>query len=272
MGKNTLKPVLFTGIFMASVGWIQAADRVPSSQGAAVTPEQRGLAIAREADRKNAGFGGQVANMEMQLFNAQGDQVQRQMMLKGKESRGGGERSLIGFQWPADVKNTRMLTWSHKDSDDDQWLFLPSIRSVKRISSTGKSASFMGSEFSYEDLVNPVVEKFNYKYLRDDAVAGRKVWVMERAPRGSSSGYSREVVWMDQEYFNSLRIEYFDRKGELLKTAEMAGYRKIGNWWRASRVTMTNRQTQKKSVLTWKTHKLRVALNDAEFESQNLDQ
>ena len=239
----------------------------------AATPEERGLQIAQNAEKANNGFTSETSSMTMELINSQGDKTTRKMASRVLEMSHDGDRSLITFEWPADVKGTRMLTWSHKTKTDDQWLYLPSLGRVKRISSRNKSGSFMGSEFAYEDLGSQETEKYTqYKYLGDDSVDGRKTWKLHRVPTERRSGYSKQIVWMDVEYQNALKIEFYDRKGELLKTMKLTGYKQYGTYWRASRIDVVNHQTRKKSVLTWSDRSLGTEVDETEFESESLSE
>ena len=230
----------------------------------------KGLDIALAADKFNDGFKSEESTMEMQLINAHGDIVKRKMESKTLEVTGDGDRSLVMFLWPADVKGTKMLTWTHKSADDDQWLFLPALKRVKRINSRSKSGSFMGSEFSYEDIGGQEAEKFNYTFIKDDMLEGRKVWVSERVSKDKKSGYSKQVIWLDKEYQSPLKIEYYDRKKELLKTSKFTNYKKIKKWWRVSEIKMENRQTKKKSIITWSKRKLGKSLSKSVFNKSRL--
>ena len=237
----------------------------------ALSPEERGREIAEIVDKANTGWKGESGSMQLKIINAHGDVTERKMTMKMKEGTTGGDRSLFAFSWPADVNGTKLLTWSHKDRSDDQWLYLPAIKRTKRISSTGKSGSFMGSEFAYEDVATNEIDKYTYKYLRDEALDGRTTWVSERFPKDKDSGYSKTVSWTDQEYKNVLKVDYYDRKGELLKTATFKGYQKFGNLWRFGSIEMLNHQTRKSSIMTWENRALNVDFKDAEFEQAALE-
>lgn len=241
-----------------------------TSLALASSPQARGLEIAKQADTAANGYKGESSSMEMVLVNAHGEKTTRKMRSEQIEQSGDGDRSRIEFEWPADVKGTRMLTWTHKTANDDQWLFLPAINRVKRISSGNKSGSFMGSEFAYEDLGSQEVEKYKHKYIADETLDGRKTWKVERVPTDSESGYSKLVSWMDQEYLNPLKIDYYDRKGELLKTATFTGYTKQGKWWRPGGIKMVNHQTKKEAHLTWRERKVGVEIPTKSFESDEL--
>ena len=145
----------------------------------AQTPEEQGLAIATEADRRDKGFGDSSATMKMVLRNRHGDESTREVRVRTLEVEGDGDKSLSIFDSPADVKGTAFLTFSHILEPDDQWLYLPALKRVKRISSKNKSGPFMGSEFAYEDLGSQEVEKYRYRYLRDEPCGdGWQCWVI----------------------------------------------------------------------------------------------
>ena len=138
----------------------------------AQTDEERGLEIAVEADRRDSGFHDSRASMKMILRNRQGDESIRLIRVRTLEQEDDGDKSLTTFDQPADVKGTNFLSFTHKSGPDDQWLYLPALKRVKRISSRNKSGPFMGSEFAYEDLSSQEVEKYTYRYLRDEVYEG----------------------------------------------------------------------------------------------------
>lgn len=246
------------------------AFTLTSAGGAlAATPEDKGLEIAKKVDKANEGFSGESSTMEMILINAQGDQVTRKMDSRIME-RAGGDRSLITFKWPADVKNTRMLTWTYADKTDDQWLFLPALKRVKRITSRAKTGSFMGSEFSYEDLGSQEVEKYTYKFLREEDVDGRKHWVIERYPVDTKSGYSKQVTWIDQGYMGATKTVFYDRKGEQLKTMTLSDWQQFGKFWRANKIEVVNDQTRKRSILQWSNRELNKRFDEDNFSAEDL--
>jgi hypothetical protein len=207
----------------------------------------------------------------MQLINAQGDVIERRMDSRVKEKKG-GDRSVVTFRWPPDVNGTRMLTWSHTDKSDDQWLYMPALKRVKRISSKNRTGSFMGSEFAYEDLGSQEVDKYSYLFLREEAADGRPSWVIERTPTDSDSGYSKQVTWIDKAYMGAHKIDFYDRKGELLKTMTFKDWKQYGKYWRPNAIDCMNHQTRKRSVLSWSDRELGVDLEDNDFDSEALDE
>ena len=239
------------------------------------TPEEVGFKISLNSEKANNGFLGEVSEMKMILEDAHGTKISRKMKGKTMETKGDGDKSISQFLLPADVRGTMMLTWTHKNKDDDQWLFLPSIKRTKRISSSSKSASFMGSEFSYEDLGSQEVEKYTHKLIKEEKNKdGLDMWLIERTPKNKKSGYKRLNTWIIKKYNNPFKVEYYDRKNELLKTATFSDYReyKVGGktLWRANKIHMVNIQTGKKSTITWSNRKLGVEFDEDEFEKDSL--
>lgn len=236
--------------------------------------EEKGLRIAKESEKRNNGFIGEESNLEMILIDAYGSRIIRKMQGKVFEVQGDGDKSLNIFMNPKDVKGTKMLTWSHKDKDDKQWLYLPSLRRVKKISSKNKSSSFMGSEFSYEDLGSQEVEKYSYKFVKDGKSKNKEdVYILERTPK-AKSGYSKQLLYISKDHMNTVYVEYFDRKGELLKKAEMTGFKpykiKGKTIHRADQIHMKNVQTKKESIFKWHDRKIGVKLKKNLFTKRAL--
>jgi hypothetical protein len=232
----------------------------------------RGADLARRVQLADEGFGSEQASVLLELFNAHGELTTRRLRLETLEVRGDGDRSRAVFDWPADVRGTKLLTWTHRRGEDEQWLYMPSVKRVKRISSTGRSAAFMGSEFAYEDLGSWEVEKYRFRYLDDAQERSRPCWRLERVPLDPSSNYKKQIVWIDREYLSPVRIDYYDRKDQLMKTGTARNFQRLGSrFWRMAELEMQNHQTGKRSVLRWSNRKLGEALPPEQFESANLE-
>ncbi len=237
----------------------------------AETAEEKGLKIARETRERGKGFGNFTAQQTMVLRNKHGQESKRQARIKVLEAPGDGDKSLFVFDEPRDVKGTAFLVHAHKEKSDDQWLYLPALKRVKRISSSNRSGSFMGSEFSYEDMGSSEVERFTYKYLRDEPCGDATCTVVERFPVAKRSGYRRQVVWQDKDELRVRKVHYFDRKNAHLKTLTMAKYRKyLDRYWQAHEMTMVNHLTGKSTVMTWTDFKYRTKLNERDFTRTGL--
>lgn len=271
-------PYLFSGLFAAllmvvfSVG--ARADKwadVPSIE-AASTPEEKGLAIAVAMDRKDTGWGDSEAEMEMILRRANGQETIRRLRFKLLEVLDDGDKGLTIFDQPRDVQGTTFLNHSHALEPDDQWIYLPALRRVKRISSKNKTGRFMGSEFTYEDMSSTEVEKYDYRYLRDETLNDMDMYVVELYPKDEFSGYKRQILWVDKAELRSHKIEFYDRRDGLLKVMEMLDYRQyMDKYWRSHKLVMTNQQTGKSTDLVWKDYKFSVGLSDADFHRSVLE-
>lgn len=243
-------------------------------QSLAATPahaDAKGADVGKKVDTAWGGYKSEESDIELELIDAGGQKVVRKMRGKAREE-GSDEQSVFTIIWPADLKGTRLLTWNHRSKDNDQWLYLPSIKRVKRISARGQSGSFMGSEFSYEDLVNFWwLNKYDYAFVKEMKVGPRDTWVVERTPKSKDSGYSKQIMWIDKEYLSALKCDFYDRKGKLMKTAMWKSWKKYGgNKWRSDRVEMTNKQTGKKSNAIWKSRTWGKSYSDDEFSSNAL--
>jgi len=237
----------------------------------AETPEEKGLAIAREDDRRDNGFGDFTSDMVMNLKNRHGEESRRIIRNRTLEVEGDGDKSLVIFDEPRDVKGTALLNFAHKTGNDDQWLYLPALKRVKRISSANKSGSFMGSEFAYEDVTSQEVEKYTYKWIRDEMHEGMECFVFERYPAYQNSGYTRQVVWLDKAEYRLLKIDFYDRKNALLKTLKHRGYQKyLDKFWYPDEMYMENHQSGKTTLLVWSNYKFQNGLKDSDFDKNSL--
>jgi outer membrane lipoprotein-sorting protein len=244
----------------------------------AETPEEKGLAIAREAQKRNEGWVDSRVEAKMILENKHGEKSERNMRLRALEviSDTDGDKSLTYFLSPADVQGTALLSFTHFKTPDDQWLFLPALKRVKRIASANKSGSFVGSEFAFEDLLAQEVERFTYKYLREEPcpteeAKGLSCFVSERFPTYENSGYTRQVSWVDKKDYQVRKLEFFDRKSEHSKTLVFTGYKQyLGKYWRAHNLAMENRQTAKKTTLSFGNFELNAKVDQSEFDPDAL--
>ncbi len=239
---------------------------VANAPAQAETPEEKGLRIARDASARNDGFGDFIAGLTMVLRDRHGRESVRRMRFKVLEVPGDGDKSLFVFDRPRDVQGTALLTHAHINTRDDQWLYLPALKRVKRINAARRSGSFMGSEFSYEDMSSPEVEEYTYKYLRDEPCGELACTVTEQVPLDKDSGYSRKVVWQDTGELRTWKMQLYDRKGSHLKTLSLANYRQyLDRYWRAGEQTMVNHLTGASTVLKWSEFRFRNNLQDSEF-------
>ena len=229
--------------------------------------ERIGFEIAARSDRSDRGFGNSEVELEMVLRNAAGKESRRTLMIMTLEivDESVGDKSLVVFDNPNDIKGTALLSHAHILDPDDQWLFLPALKRVKRISSANKSGPFVGSEFAFEDFTALELNKYDYKFLREEQVDGITMDVVERTPRYENSGYTRQVSWLDQEVYQVRRVEFYDRRGDLLKTLTLNDYRDYDGVWRSQRMEMVNHQTGKSTDFIYGEYQFDVGLDEGDF-------
>ncbi|MDO6710005.1 outer membrane lipoprotein-sorting protein [Aliiglaciecola sp. 2_MG-2023] len=253
--------IYLTLLFLCTIG----------KEGLAQTPQEKGLEIAKERKLRDRGWEDSVAELTMVLRNSQGQETERAMRLHGLENLNGGDKSLTIFDEPKDVKGTAFLNFSHAREPDDQWIYLPALKRVKRISSRNKSGPFMGSEFAYEDMTAFEVEKYTFNYVGDESYQGRKMFIVEQIPVDEFSGYTRQIVWIDQERYIPYKIEYYDKKNSILKTLELSEYELyLDKYWRAMRSEMFNEQNGKSTELITHQIEFKTGLEDSDFDKNSL--
>jgi len=239
--------------------------------GSVSADAQRGLEIAVEADKRDQGFVDSTADMKMILRNRAGKESKRTVRVRTLEVQGDGDKSMSIFDEPRDVKGTASLTWAHSDKPDEQWLYLPALKRVKRISSKNKSGPFMGSEFAFEDIGSQEVDKYTYNYVGDEMLDGVDTFVLERVPVDKYSGYTKQVSWIEKERYIALKVDYYDRKKSLLKTLTASEFNQyLDKHWRPHRMEMVNHQSGKSTTLLFENYAFKTGLKDADFSKNSL--
>jgi len=233
--------------------------------------EKKGLDISVEAKNRDLGWQDSTSDMLMLLRNKQGQESIREVKMKTLEVLNDGDKSLTIFNKPRDVKGTAFLSFSHPVVSDEQWLFLPALKRVKRISSRNKSGPFMGSEFAFEDLSSFEVEKYTYKYLGEEELNGLTNFKVEQYPVDENSGYTRRIVWIDTLEYRVHKIDFYDRKDSLLKTLTFSDYKQyLDKYWRADKQEMVNNQNGKSTVLKWSNYEFKTGLTESDFNRNSL--
>ncbi len=230
--------------------------------------EGKGYQIAERSDRSDHGFSDSTATINMVLRNAAGAESKRELEIRTLEviDQNSGDKSLIIFSSPRDIKGTALLSFAKILDADDQWLYLPALKRVKRISSSNKSGPFVGSEFAFEDFTANELNKYTHKWLRTEPCAEFVCDVIERHPLYENSGYTRQIAWIDQSVYQMRKLEFYDRKNALLKTLEFKDYQKFqDSYWRAQRLLMHNHQTQKNTDLLYSDYHFKTGLDDNDF-------
>ncbi len=268
LNRLMLAAAVGAGLMLPAVAGAAGPDLASLSD-----PVAKGEAVAEEWDARDRGFGDSRAAIKMILENRHGQTSVRQMRMRTLEVPDPevGDKSLVIFDHPADVDGTAFLSHAKILDPDDQWLYLPALRRVKRISSNNKSGPFVGSEFAYEDFSAQELGKYAYRFLREEACGALTCAVLEQTPLYEDSGYTKMVAWYDLEAYRQQRIDYYDRKGDLLKTLTFSDYRQhLDRYWRAHELHMVNHQTGKKTTLVYDSFEFRTGLDDRAMSKNSL--
>lgn len=206
--------------------------------------EPTGLEIIRNVYNRPTGTD-QEGQLTMTLINSRGDQRVREIKQSIKDF-GDQEKKIMFFLTPADVRNTSFMNWSYDESgrDDDQWIYLPALKRVKRISSDSKSDYFMGSDFTYDDLGDRHPTEDTHTLLRQEKLDGTDCYVVESIPKQDDYMYSRTVTWIIPDKWIGLKKEFYDEDGDHLKTLSVKDYEKIKGYWIITHTQMHNVQKE----------------------------
>ena len=277
--ENMKKPYAKVAVFSLIILGLPALALAKTPQevlASGTTPEEQGYAIAKEFNDRDEGFGDSEVTIRMVLRNAQGQESTREMRNKTFElpDHSVGDKTMIVFDQPRDLAGSAFLTFSKILDPDDQWLYLPALKRVKRISSKNKSGPFMGSEFAYEDISSQELDKYKYSYVKEEPCpteAALSCFVLDVYPQYEHSGYTKQVWWIDQQEFRLQQVHFYDRKNEHLKTLAYTDYQQyLDQYWRAGAFKMINHQTQKSTDLFFENYKFRTGQVEEDFTEAKL--
>ncbi len=254
---------------MRSALLLVAAAGAALCAGAAAAAELTAREIMEKVDARDDGDNS-TAILEMTLIDKRGDERVRRVDRSTKD-KGRDTQIVLFFLAPADVRGTGFLTYDYYsgEKDDDQWLYLPELRKTKRIASSDKSGSFMGTDFSYADMTRRVLDEWTYTLLKQDEVRGNKVWLIEATPRDTQVrdryGYDKSIVFVRQDIFMVVRAVHWVRDGARLKYFDMKRLEQIDGIWFGTELDM--KTTKGGQTL----HRTVMRFSDVKF-NQNIDE
>lgn len=244
--------------------------------------EMTGREIMQKVKDQDSGNNAQM-DMSMILIDDDGDKRERHLRSFSRDDPENPEnsQSIMFFLGPADVKDTGFLTYDYDDGDkdDDQWLYLPALKKVKRIAAADKSGSFMGSDFTYADMSSPDLDDYNFELMKETTVGEHKVWQILSTPKTQDeidrTGYSKSVVFVRQDNYFVIRAVNWLEKGGRLKFMEVKKLEQIDGVWTPLEMVMTTKKgkkTEHASVIRWSDVKYNQPLNDELFSQRRLEQ
>ena len=224
-----------------------------------------GLEIMKKVYNRDDGDN-KKSELTMTLINSRGNKRVRELSQFYKDY-GEEEKKIMFFKAPADVRNTSFMNWSYDDpsKDDDQWIYLPALKRVKRISSDNKDDYFMGSDFTYDDLGERHPNEDNHKLLRTENLNGEECYVVESTPKESGYMYSRTVTWVIKDKWIGLKKEFYDDDGNFLKTLNVKNYEKVQGYWTILHTEMKNNQKDHKTIMKYQDLEINANIPDSYF-------
>jgi outer membrane lipoprotein-sorting protein len=230
-----------------------AFSLAPAAARAEAAPSAREIMDQVTSTRK---LDGSEAVVKMSVIGESGDTRAREISMATKLYDGGKtERRIYRFVSPADVQGTGVLVFDYEDKADDVWIYLPALRKTRRIVSSQRTQSFMGSEFSYGDLNIPALDDFNYTLVKQEPVAGEDCWVVDVLPKtpdiAKGEGYSKKTYWVSKDKFTVMRGLFYDKDGKLLKELVTGNIKLLdakNKRYRPMRMEMINKQNGRRSV------------------------
>lgn len=261
-GKTYL--ILLSIFFLSSLNISSAADDL----------YRAGRKIMEEVDTRNR-CDNETTDVKMDIIYGKGRVRIRRLTNYTKRDDAGDLEILIRFVSPKDVKGTGLLTLEHKDREDDQWLYLPILRKNKRIAGNSKKNSFVGTDFTFEDLRPEDLNIHNYKLLKDERMGGHLCFVIEATPTKEEekySGYTRRMIWIRKDIYLPIKIEYFGRTNKHLKTESRSNIVEVKpDLWRSNFILMDNHQKDHKTTLDIQSRDVASQIEDSKFTQVELE-
>ena len=229
-----------------------------------------GHSVFAEAKRRDHGYVDMRVDLSMVLRTKGGKETERRLRIQQLEVANDGDKVKVVFDSPANIRGTALLSHARLGQDDDQWLFLPALKRVKKIASRNKTGRFVGSEFSFEDLAPPEVENFRYQYVGEETCGESLCYVVDRFPIDQYSGYARQRVWLHATHLTIQQIEFTDRQEKLRKRLTAGEYQRFHDqYWRAGYMRMDNLKNGRSTDLYWQNYQFASGLDDSRDFSVN---
>lgn len=214
------------------------------------------------------------ARMIMKLISAGGQERTREltMLRKNYGPPGGNQKYFIYFFQPADVKDMTFMVYKYPDRDSDRWLFIPALNMVRRIAAQDKRSSFVGSDFSYEDVSGRNVNDDTHSLVREEKLGARDCYVVKSTPKAGDVEYSYKLSWVDKADFLPMKEEYYDRRGELYKVFTADEVKNVKGFPTITKRTMKNIQSGHRTEVSFTKADYNIGLPDNIFSERFLKQ
>lgn len=212
------------------------------------------------------------ARVMMRLISSSGSERVRELTMLRKNSGGpGGEQKyFIYFYQPADVKDMTFMVYKYVGKESDRWLFVPALSMVRRMAARDKSSSFVGSDFTYEDISGRNVDDDTHVIIKEEKLGSSDCYVVKSDPKISDMDYSYKVSWIDKKNLLPLKEEYYDKKGEIYRVFTAEDIRDIRGFPTVTKRTMKNLQSGHSTVATFTKLDYNVGIDESLFSERYL--
>jgi hypothetical protein len=268
-----LSPVL--GRPTAAVGHLKVAPRyAAATYEAPTTPDEVAHAIQdRDTGRDSR------AEMRMRLFDRQGRARERVMTLLAMKGVGGkGDRTLVRFTYPNDIRGTSFLVWEHPQADDERFLYLPALGRVRRIAGQEKQESFVGSDLSYEDIGGRDIADYSYSFANENAAwaapdgSKHPAWALESRARDTNADYPRSLSLVLKDRLIVVHSDIFNARNERAKVFDVRKLERVDQIWTVLDLTVVNEREKTRTELTTTSVRYNVGLGENDFSRRELEQ
>ncbi|MEW6674926.1 MAG: outer membrane lipoprotein-sorting protein [Nitrospirota bacterium] len=213
------------------------------------------------------------ARVMMKFISKSGQERIREltMLRKNYGDVGGDQKYFIYFFQPADVKDMTFMVYKYPVKDDDRWLFVPAINMVRRIAAQDKRSSFVGSDFTYEDVSGRDIEDDTLSIVKEERLGTKDCYVMKSTPKAGDVDYSYKLLWIDKTNFLPVKEEYYYRRGELYKIFTADEIKDVKGFSTAMKRTMRNLQSGHRTEVTFTKADYNIGLEDGLFSERFLN-
>lgn len=218
-------------------------------------------------------YAGNDAQMDvvMKLLDKKGgERIREFTMLRLDKEDGGDQKYYTYFRKPADVSRISFMVFKSNAGNDQRWIYVPSVDLVKPIAADDKNSSFVGSDFTYEDVSGRHWTEDNHKLLKEDQLDGKAVYVMESVPKKAYKGFAKRISYIDKSSFIPLKEEYFDDKGEMIRVFRADKIEDVGGLTTVTERSVENLKKGSKTTVTFVGTKYNGGLKDELFAERYL--
>jgi hypothetical protein len=232
--------------------------------------------VAQQIEERDTGRDSR-GEMRMRLFDRQGRVRERAMLLLARRDPA-GDKTLVRFTYPNDIKNTGFLVWEHPGADDERFLYLPALGRVRRIAGEEKQESFVGSDLSYEDIGGRDIADYTYAFSNPNATwsapdgSTHAAWALESRAKDKAADYPRSVSLVRKDNFVVVHADIFNARDERAKVFDVKKLERVDGIWTVLSLAVANERDRTRTELETISIRYNVGLGDNDFSRRQLEQ